>query len=348
MDLSYGKMLKLLQTHSTNIVAAYTMRMKDNKHKCKFLECVTEGVTPSFLISIPDKFNVVIPLGSVSTNVFILPVSPEIVARQLDYLKKIRGTLHSDFVSISSNIICYIHSSSSVCYRIVGESDELYEETSQENPIQNLIQKVTNLVEEKGDQSEVILAEGNPVDKVHDPLTVRPASFIFDEIELGLVYISIELNSFYENVSRIREVLTEKYAHLEDNELDVRQEKIDLLSKSFNQLTERFKEVDEILLKRDITSKNTLSTLGKLLTRLSKIERISENQDSTIAGLKSQIQITITEEHIKSLRLKDSIHDMLELCDILVSQVLEKITSLKDEVNEISPEAVNIEGASAE
>lgn len=340
-------MLNLLQNHSTNIVAAYTMRMKDNKHKCKFLECVTEGVTPSFLISIPDKFNVVIPLGSVSTNVFILPVSPEIVARQLDYLKKIRGTLHSDLVSISSNIICYINSSSSVCYRIVGEFDELYEETSRENPIQNLIQKVTNLVEEKGLQSEVILAEGHPVGKVYDPLTVRPASFIFDEIELGLVYISIELNSFYENVSRVREVLTEKYAYLEDNELDVRQEKIDLLSQLFNQLTERFKEVDEILLKRDITSKKTLSTLGKLLTRLTKVENLSEKKGSTITGLKSQIQTTITEEHIKSLRLKDSIHDMLELCDILVSQVLEKITSLKDEVGEINPEAVNIESLSA-
>ena len=342
MNLSYEKTLNLLQTHSTNIVTSYTMRMKDNKHKCKFLECVTEGVSQSFLISIPDKFNVVVPLGSVATEVFILPVGSEIVARQLDYLKKIRGTLQSDVVSISSNIICYVNTSSSVCYRIVGEFDELYEEIKLENPIQSLVQKVTNLVEEKPTQPGVSLSGGEPfTNKVYDPLIVQSESFIFDEIELGLVYISIELNSFYENVSRIREVLIEKYAYLEDNELDVRQEKIDHLSQLFNQLTEKFKEVDEILLKRDNTSKKTLSTLGNLLTRLTKVENVSEKEGPTVNDLKSQIQTTIAEEHIKSLRLKDSIHDTLELCDILVSQVLEKIKSLKDEVDEINQEVAN-------
>ena len=40
----------------------------------------------------------------------------------------------------------------------------------------------------------------------------------------------------------------------------------------------------------------------------------------------------ISEEHITSLRLKDSAHDMLELCDILSSQVLDKIKGIKTEV----------------
>jgi hypothetical protein len=77
------------------------------------------------------------------------------------------------------------------------------------------------------------------------------------------------------------------------------------------------------------------------LTRLTKVENISENEGPTVNDLKSQIQTTIAEEHIKSLRLKDSIHDTLELCDILASQVLEKIKSLKDEVDEINQEAAN-------
>jgi hypothetical protein len=139
-------------------------------------------------------------------------------------------------------------------------------------------------------------------------------------------------------------VLIEKYAHLEDNELDVRQEKIDRLSQLFTQLTERFKEVDDILLKRDGTSKKILVTLGNLLTRLTKVENVSEHNkgsETTVNDLKSQIQTTITEEHIKSLRLKDSIHDTLELCDILVSQALEKIKSLKDEVGELNQETVD-------
>ena len=155
---------------------------------------------------------------------------------------------------------------------------------------------------------------------------------MFDEIELGLVYIAIELNSFYKDASQIREVLIKKYAFLEDNELDVRQEKIDHLSQLFGQLTERFKEVDDILLKRDSTSKKKLATLANLLKRLTKIENASELEIPAINDLKVQIQATITEEHIISLRLKDSAHDMLELCDILSSQVLDKIKGLKDEV----------------
>jgi len=333
MNLSYGKTRTLLQSHYTNIVASYTMRMKANKHKCKFLECVTEGVSRPFFISIPDKFTVTVPHGSVPTEVFITPVGSEIVTRQLEYLKKILGTLKSDLVSISSSFVCHLKGDTCVCYRIVGEFDDPYEEVKIEDPVQSLVQKVTSLVEAEAELPELTLPEERSFStEDHDSLTVRAASFIFDEIELGLVYIDIELNSFYENVSHIRAVLVEKYAYLEDNELDVRQEKIDHLSQLFNQLTERFKEIDEILLKHDITSKTQLTTLAGLLTRLTKVENESEQEDSTVNDLKSQIQIAITKEHIKSLRLKDSTHDMLELCDILGSQVLEKIKLLKDEV----------------
>ena len=349
MNLSYEKTLNLLQTHSTNIIASYIIRIKDQKSKCKFIECVTEGVSQSFFISIPDKFNVVVPLGSASMEVFIFPVGEEIVFRQLEYLKKTRGTLQSDLVSISSNFVCHITANSSMCYRIVGECDAWYEETKSEDPVQSLVQKVSNLVEEKPTYPEVTLSgEGSFSDKVQDPLIVKPASFIFDEIELGLVYISIDLNSFYENVSRVRGVLIEKYAYLEDNELDVRQEKIDHLSQLFTQLTDRFKEVDEILLKHDSISKKTLVTLGNLVTRLTKIEHVAEKEVSSVNDLKSQIQSTITEEYIKDLRLKDSIHDMLELCDILGSQILEKIKSIKDEVDTLSQEVANTHSLSVE
>ena len=338
MNLSYEKILSLLQTHDTTVVATYTIRMRGDKHTCKFLECMTTGTPQSFFISIPDKFNITVLLGSAPTEVFISPVGPEIVTRQLEYLKKIRGTLESDLVSISSSFVCHVKNDSSWCYRIAGEFDDPYEESKTDTQIQSLVQKVTNLVEEKeapdSDPFPGIpsLSETPVSFKDYDPLTIRPTSFMFDEIELGLVYIAIELNSFYKDASQIREVLIKKYAFLEDNELDVRQEKIDHLSQLFGQLTERFKEVDDILLKRDSTSKKKLATLANLLKRLTKIENASELEIPAINDLKVQIQATITEEHIISLRLKDSAHDMLELCDILSSQVLDKIKGLKDEV----------------
>jgi len=336
MNLSFEKTLALLQTHHTTVVATYTIRMRGDKHKCKFLECMTTGISQTFFISIPDKFNVTVLLGSTPTEVFISPVGPEIVARQLEYLKKIRGTLESDLVSISSSFVCHVKNGSSGCYRIVGEFDDPFEESKTDSPIQSLVQKVANLVEEKEEATDPPLFPALPDTPVSfadaDPLTIRPTSFMFDEIELGLVYIAVELNSFYKDASRIREVLIKKYAFLEDNELDVRQEKIDHLSQLFIQLTERFKEVDDILLKRDSTSKKKLVTLATLLKRLTKIENASEKEIPAINDLKAQILTTITEEHITSLRLKDSAHDMLELCDILSSQVLDKIKGIKTEV----------------
>ena len=335
MNLSFEKTLSLLQTHHTRVVATYTIRMKGNKHKCKFLECMTTGISRPFFISIPDKFNITVLLGSAPMEVFISPVGPEIVARQLEYLKKIRGTLESDLVSISSSFICHVKNSSRWCYRIVGEFDDLYEESKPDSQFQSLVQKVTNLVEEKTETADPPLLSTLPetpiFEEYDDSLTIRPTSFMFDEIELGLVYIAVELNSFYKDASQIREVLVKKYAFLEDNELDVRQEKIDRLAQLFIQLTERFKEVDDILLKRDSTSKKKLETLTNLLKRLTKVEDASEKEIPTINDLKVQIQTTITEEHITSLRLKDSANDMLELCDILSSQVLDKIKWLKDE-----------------
>lgn len=273
---------------------------------------------------------------------FISPVGIEIGSRQLEYLTKIRGTLESDLVSVSSSFVCHITKSSSWCYRIVGEFDGPYEEAKPDNQIQSLVQKVETLVEAKEglptepDRLPVSDLPSLSQANAYDALTIRPASFIFDEIELGLVYISIELNTFYENAPLIYELLGKKYSFLEDNELDVRQEKIDHLAQLFTQLTDRFKEVDDILLKRDNTSKHKLATLSKLLNRLHKVEKSSPKEIPAINDLKSQIQTTITEEHINSLRLKDSAHDMLELCDILSSQVLDKIKGLKDEVQEIS------------
>ena len=346
MNLSYEKTVSLLQTHNTTVVAIYMIRMTGNTYKCKFLECMSTGLGRPFFISIPDKFNVAVLLGSAPTEMFISPVGTEIGSRQLEYLKKIRGTLESDLVSISSNFMCHITNSSSWCYRIVGEFDDPYEEAKSDNQIQNLVQKVTTLVDEKKEEEESTDPFPNPPLSLpqisaddYDLLTIRPSSFIFDEIELGLVYISIDLNSFYEDATRICEVLEEKYGFIEDNELDVRQEKIDHLAQTFNQLTDRFKEVDDILLKRDSTSKQKFTTLENLLKRLDKIENSSDNEVPEINDLKSQIQTTITEEHINSLRLKDSTNDMLELCDILSSQVLDTIKGLKDEVGEIdSPE----------
>ena len=118
-----------------------------------------------FLISIPDKFNITVaPKGlrdpeggsglreavrGAPIEVFISPVGPEIVARQLEYLKKIRGTLESDLVSISSSFVCHVKNSSRGGYRIVGEFDDPFEESKTDSPIQSLVHKVATLVEEK-------------------------------------------------------------------------------------------------------------------------------------------------------------------------------------------------------
>jgi hypothetical protein len=339
MDLSYEKTVSLLQTHNTVVIAIYMIRKRGNTYQCKFLECMATGLGQPFFISIPDKFNLSALLGSAPTEMFIAPVGTEIGSRQLEYLTKIRGTLDSDLVSVSSSFVCHLTKSASRCYRIVGEFDDPYDEAKPSNQIQSLVQKVATLVEEKEEvPAEAAFLSEAPVFSgadEYDPLMVRPAAFIFDEIELGLVYISIELHTFYENASDIGKILGKKYAFLEDNELDVRQEKIDRLTLLFQQMADRFKEVDDILLKRDSASKQKLDTLSKLLKRLYRVENSSEKDIPAINDLKFQIQTTITEEHINSLRLKDSAHDTLELCDILSSQILDKIKGLKDEVQEI-------------
>ena len=87
-----------------------------------------------FSLVFPTSLTSAALLGSAPTEMFIAPVGTEIGSRQLEYLTKIRGTLDSDLVSVSSSFVCHLTKSASRCYRIVGEFDDPYDEAKPEQP----------------------------------------------------------------------------------------------------------------------------------------------------------------------------------------------------------------------
>ena len=355
MNLSYEKTVALLQTHDTSVVSLYLIRKRKEGNHCKFLECVTQGAARSFVISVPDKFSLVVPAGCTTPESFISPVGAEIGGRQLEYLRKPRGTIESDLFSVSSGFVCHLAGEDVSCYRIVGEADSPYEEAQPDTQIQSLVQNVDTLaVETKkgGGEGETDLSLSGDDGRTRlgpsslpklDLLAVRPSSFLFDEIEMGLVYVAVEIYSFYKNRKEIVEELGRNYAFLGDNELDIRQEKIDGLAQRFRLLSAEFASVDDILLQRDSRSKEKLATLKTLLERLLVLEKAAVEPSPKVSSLKSQVQDSIREEHVKSLRFKDSVHDALELCDLFASQILEKIMGLKEEAQKIGAEDAVLE-----
>lgn len=308
------------------------------------------------MISIADRFVMAVgsadlaSLGEHVSRIFLIPMGVEIAPLQLAHVLHAKGTLDSDLVALGSGTFCHAvgeTSSDVVGYRLVGEFDPAYVFPTEQDKLSSLVQKATEILADEetpeDPSADVRETETEPApedlieDLVSPPTTFSavPSTFLFDEIEIGIVFLSVDLNTFYRDATSIACKLSTQYDFLEDNELDVRQEKIDDLKKSVETLAGYLQRVDGLLLQNEASSKQKQKTLEGLLTRVANVVAKSDgnaafdSEPNDVLSLRLQIEHSADEEHVVSLRLKDTLHRSLELCRLLVTQAISEMKGLE-------------------
>jgi len=299
---------------------------------------------------------------------YLLPASEQSVQLQLEHLELTLGTLTASALSLSSAALCYkarddiTNVPSARCFRIVSSLEGPYDEKKYKDPLSELVGQVeevapsvisTELVDQAQPFSvdvDVDVDVDVQVDVDVDVPTIPkfdendsapegvlqstvPPSLLCDEIELGLLYLTVDLSTFYRNRTRVESELDSNYALLDDNELDVRQEKISQLQALITEVQKQMLTLDErILASDDITTKK-FSTLQKLLAKVVLMEQKDGNKQK-IGQLKSQIQFSIGEETIVQLRRKDFVLNVLNLCSIILTEALSAVRGLQEELQD--------------
>ena len=368
MNLSLDKTLAMLKDNDTTVLGIYAMRIAgETTAQCLFFEAASATCVRPFMIHVPNRFKVSLPKDVHDVHdvhdlniTYLLPASEQSVQLQLEHLELTLGTLTTSALSLSSAALCYkarddiTNVPSARCFRIVSSLEGPYDEKKYNDPLSELVGQVeevapsaisTELVDQA--QPFSIDADADVQVDVDVPTIPKfdendsapegvlqstvPPSLLCDEIELGLLYLTVDLSTFYRNRTRVESELDSNYALLDDNELDVRQEKISQLQALITEVQKQMLTLDErVLASDDITTKK-FSTLQKLLAKVVLMEQKDGNKQK-IGQLKSQIQFSIGEETIVQLRRKDFVLNVLNLCSIILTEALSAVRGLQEEL----------------
>ena len=121
---------------------------------------------------------------------------------------------------------------------------------------------------------------------------------------------------------------------MEDNQLDLRHQKIEELKQTNAAVGRQLVSLEESLLKREERSQNKLDQLSTLLTRLSTLKKKSSSRkrSSKMLLIHEKINSTMEEEQVLSMRLKDQLHAAIELCSVILGETLTELEKLIQEI----------------
>lgn len=196
--------------------------------------------------------------------------------------------------------------------------NEVEAEGSGETPEDEVMEKV-ELVFEDGDEA---VDENEEVEekKKHDPSQPMdnslPSTIEMEEIELGILYVLIDLPTFFRKIEGYEQELITCYDSLDDNEKEVRKQKLkevnDLLGTATKTLVERLDKISTEELKRRATLVHLTTTLGKLSKLYDKTKTINHaSERPEVERVMRQTRSTIHEFNVASLRLRDQADELL-------------------------------------
>lgn len=204
---------------------------------------------------------------------------------------------------------------------IADDSKEREEEGSVNEEEEELVFEVNDDKRVESDEEEVIeecLVDTNPSDLTDN------------EISIGLIYVVIELGKFFSKVDSVEESVYEIYNILEDNENDMRKERLESVKEDWARIiersTERLEEIEDQLQK--IKEKSLRLSIILLKTESMK-SKIGENKkfeelSPDVLEVYRKSKKTISELNIDKLKLRDEYQNTIQTLEDVIEMMSEK------------------------
>lgn len=160
-----------------------------------------------------------------------------------------------------------------------------------------------------------------------------PSNIEDSNINIGLIYYSVDLSLFYkkikDSVAFEKEILA-VYDALDDNEIEIRDIKIDEITELSNKLVKKAKDVSNECKKKSLELKSQILRLSETLDKTEKLkDKIAlntkkfANSKPDVDRLHNQTKTALHDINTEIIRKRESTNDVLEIIRISLEELLE-------------------------
>jgi hypothetical protein len=160
-----------------------------------------------------------------------------------------------------------------------------------------------------------------------------PSNIEDSNINIGLIYYSVDLSLFYkklkDSIAFEKDILA-VYDALDDNEIEIRDIKIDEITELSNKLVKKAKDVSEDCKKKSLELKSQILRLSETLDKTEKLkDKIASNTKKfanskpDIDRLHNQTKTALHDINTEIIRNRESANDVLEIIRISLEELLE-------------------------
>jgi len=184
------------------------------------------------------------------------------------------------------------------------------------------------LIFDEGETSSLFEQETEYIEHETTRDNSLPTNLEDDEVQLGLIYVLIDLSTFFKKVSTLENDILDYYDQLEENEVEMRDTRMVTIKDLSNRLevttSERLTKIkeEELALKSQLLRLTlVLSQTEKLKTRTNDPKKFSEIIPE-IDAIYHRTRKTIHDLNIQLLRLRDEADEMLTAYQSFLEELL--------------------------
>jgi|688.fasta_scaffold05356_21 hypothetical protein len=206
-----------------------------------------------------------------------------------------------------------------------------------ENEKGELIDDVKLFLEKKGNvDSESLNKIKSKLKKIEEPIisehrygSTIPPHLEEIEVSLGIVIVCLPIASFFKNISSYEDELLELYHQLDENETEMREQKLSDIQKMCAKFVENTRLVIEKKTKKEMKIKNEIFKLTGMIAEI-KILRLKTEKDpikfkediKNLDNISEEVKSSIHSLNSDLLKIKDEIHEYLSNYTLLLKEGL--------------------------
>lgn len=328
---------------------------------CAFIECRSPIHQKTFVIRIPSKYDLTISADENNAQE-ITSVDRE-TSTQQRYMDMLVGGSKFDDVSllaVSSSSLCVRHFDGTSSYYVLGRvEEEAPEEIEEVDKVTELERELDKFVTEEPATSEPAVIEVDTTadtsfdaDSADESVSMDvveevvfedtppppddaevmdtfvdnsvPPSLEDSEVVIGLIYVMIDLPTFFKSAKSFEDKLTTIYSLLDANEVTSRKTRMVAIDERsqrvHNKVTSRLAEIEA----NEATLKNQLSRLTQVMTKAEALRNKSaslEGVSNEVDELYGKTRRTIHDLNVQLLRLRDEVDNMLSSYEVALEEL---------------------------
>jgi hypothetical protein len=184
-------------------------------------------------------------------------------------------------------------------------------------------------VSENDERTTIDAVEKRPQKRPHTDNSLPP-NIEETDLGIGIVYVCIELGSFYKKVvGRLEDEIMSCYNTLDDNENDMRDDRSTKIADLAMKLAEKVKISMELCKREELDLKTKLLKLSHILIKINALKaKVELNPTKYVKAkpdidrLHTQTRTTLFEINVDILRVRDAANEMLEYFRISLESML--------------------------